>query len=113
MQRVQSFEEEGRWVENMREGANCANRRKVSLSLQFSSQETKFCRPVGTSFMRGNFSPPRKTLTVSRGTLTNARLNLAQNGFLHIFQNIPQKCKAEVQVLLQIGKYLRGVVSVE
>ena len=37
-------------------------------------------RPAGTSFMRGNFSPPRKTLTVSRGTLTNAKRNLAQNG---------------------------------
>ena len=94
-------------------GCELCKQKKVFLSLQFSSQETKFCRLVGTSFMRGNFSPPRKTLTVSRGTLTNARLNLAQNGFLHIFQNIPQKCKAEVQVLLQIGKYLRGVVSVE
>ena len=43
------------------------------------SQETKFST-CGDKFYEGQFLATKKTLTVSRGTLTNAKRNLAQNG---------------------------------
>ena len=108
-----------RCVEKMRECKLSKQRKSLSWFAIFTAfSGDKVLSTRGDKFYEGQFLATRKTLTVSGGTLKNAKLNLDKNvpkynSCIHIPRHIPRNAKLhifEVLLLLQIRKYLRGVV---